>query len=598
MVLPHATDPLADGPQRYHLVVGVDYGTTYSGLSYILSRNNDPSEIIDYTEWPANTDTGHTQTGLKTPSRIAYAEDNNLTKNRWGYEVSSSLKHYSWMKLHLDNNAAPTEFDDPDLSQEIRDGIVSLGGNRSAEDITSDYLKELYNRLIWALEQKYSKPLLQVTRIKFWLTKPAIWSDEAEVKTLEAAKKAGFGTRAGDEICLILEPEAAAMATITGLSRDYASAAKPGDSIIVCDCGGGTVDLTGYLVEEKDQKLVLHESCPALGGKCGGTSVDRNLRKWMSRQYGASFDSLDEEFTGPGSEFMQSFEWNKRKFGTDQAFNDMTLGMDDVDPDDEFYEATYEKLGLTPEVMKELFDPVVKKIINLVQKQIDSVRKVRKRPVNKLFLVGGFGDSAYLQQQLAAYLEPQNIIVNIPTGRSWGAVAKGAVVRGLEMATIDTRRCRTSYGTKISRNFREGIDLEEWAWNDRFDGKQADGYMAWCVRKGAEITSETNISLPLLQTLYLSSETRIMRIGLEYCDDDEPPERVGPTVKQLGIIEVDLSDVDLTKFDQTTDRDAVNLFLEIQVMLGEQQGTIRFQCVVQDEVVGDTVINFTQHPTA
>ncbi|KAF3922564.1 hypothetical protein ABW21_db0208467 [Orbilia brochopaga] len=532
MVHPSPDDPLADGPHRYHLVVGVDYGTTYSGLSYILSSNNDPSQIIDFTEWPANTDTGHTQTGLKTPSRIAYAEDNNLTKNRWGYEVSSKLKHYSWMKLHLDNDAPQTEFDDPDLSQEIRDGVVALGGNRSAEEITSDYLKELYSRLMWALEQKFSKRILQVTKIKFWLTKPAIWSDEAEVKTLEAAKKAGFGGQRGDiqdEISLILEPEAAAMATITGLAREYTSAAKPGDSIIVCDCGGGTVDLTGYLVEEKDQKLVLHESCPALGGKCGGTSVDRNLRKWMSQRYGDLFNSREDDFTGPGTDFMQAFEWNKRVFGTEETFSDIPFGIDDVDSDDEFYDPTWEKLRLTP----------------------------------------------------------------------WGAVANGAVVRGLEVAAIDTRRCRTSYGTQYCRNFREGIDLEEWASYDRFDGKQADGYMAWCVRKGTEITSETNITIPAVQTIYPnSSQSRVMRIALDYCNDDDPPERVGPTVKQLGIIDVDLSDVDFTDFDTSSEGDAINLFFEIQVMLGDEQGTIRFQCVVQDEVVGDTVINFTQHPNA
>ncbi|KAK6329778.1 hypothetical protein TWF730_006077 [Orbilia blumenaviensis] len=585
--------------QRYHLIVGVDYGTTYSGLSFILSRHNDPSEIRDYTEWPSNTVTGHTQTGLKTPSRIAYAEDNKISKNRWGYEVGAGLKQYSWMKLHLDKEADPTDFDDPDLSEEITKGIIALGESRSAEDITSDYLKELYVHLMGVLEKKYTKPVLQVTSIKFWLTKPAIWSDKAEVKTLRAAKKAGFGSRPGDEICLILEPEAAALATITGLSREFKTAAKPGDSIIVCDCGGGTVDLTGYVIAEKNQRLVLHETCPAIGGKCGGTAVDRNLRKWMSRRYGESFDSLPEEFKGPGSEFMQGFEWNKRKFGTPDDFDDMILGMDDVDPDDEYYDESWEKLAITNEVMRELFEPVIQKIIDLVQTQIDRVRKLRKKPVNKLFLVGGFGDSAYLQQRLASYLRPQNIIVNFPGNKSWGAVAKGAVVRGLEMATIDTRRCRTSYGTEIIRPFREGIDQEEDSFIHPFLGKVASGYMQWCVLKGTEITNDTSITLGFQTVIEIGApSTNMMQINLLYCDDDLPPDRYSKeAVKLVGNIKPDLKEVDLTKFASTGDGRLVNLAFQIEIMLGDKQGTILFQCIVQGEVVGDTEIDFSEHVT-
>lgn len=48
---------------------------------------------------------------------------------------------------------------------------------------------------------------------------PAIWSDQAKDATLQAAKNAGFGGRASDEIFTIAEPEAAAIATLKKYSE-------------------------------------------------------------------------------------------------------------------------------------------------------------------------------------------------------------------------------------------------------------------------------------------------------------------------------------------------------------------------------------------
>ncbi|KAF3938834.1 hypothetical protein ABW19_dt0205972 [Dactylella cylindrospora] len=245
------------------------------------------------------------------------------------------------MKLCLDRTTPLTEFDDPELEMEIRDSVRKFKNRNSAEQVTSDYLKELYRFTMNELERKIGKECLRITPIHFWMTKPAIWSDAAENKTMKAAKEAGFGSRPGDEICLILEPEAAALSTITGMSRDYNASAKGGDSIIVCDCGGGTVDLSGYILEEENNRICLRESCPPIGGKCGGTAIDRALRSWLSQRYGESFDTLPLEDTGPGSEFMKSFEWNKEIFGTERGFEEMHLGMDGIETD-EFFDEEYD----------------------------------------------------------------------------------------------------------------------------------------------------------------------------------------------------------------------------------------------------------------
>lgn len=85
-----------------------------------------------------------------------------------------------------------------------------------------------------------------------WLTVPAAWDARGCDIMREAAITAGLvqSSRAGDtswrdRLRIITEPEAAAVhcAQLTDLHR-----LKPSQNFIVCDAGGGTVDLAVYKV--------------------------------------------------------------------------------------------------------------------------------------------------------------------------------------------------------------------------------------------------------------------------------------------------------------------------------------------------------------
>ena len=66
----------------------------------------------------------------------------------------------------------------------------------------------------------------------------------------------------------------------------------------------------------------------------------------------------------------------------------------------------------------------------------------------------------------------------------WSAIARGAALRGLKpRSTIDSRKCRRSYGVRAHRDFIEGQDLEEHAFHCPIYGKRHDGVMKWHVRK-------------------------------------------------------------------------------------------------------------------
>jgi hypothetical protein len=141
-----------------------------------------------------------------------------------------------------------------------------------------------------------------------------MWSDKAKEDTLRVAINAGFKSRPKDEITIITEPEAAAIATLTTLSdeesRNYV---KAGDIILICDCGGGTVDIVTYLVNQTTPVFKFEELLVGTGGKC--------FHEWMARTFKSAWENIKPERKGSGSRFMREFEAAKRDFGSQGTLN-------------------------------------------------------------------------------------------------------------------------------------------------------------------------------------------------------------------------------------------------------------------------------------
>lgn len=81
------------------------------------------------------------------------------------------------------------------------------GQQKSSDDLTTDYLTALVKHLMYTLEQKVGQAILQSIPMEFCLTVPAIWSEVAKDKTLQACEKAGLKSQA--EILLVSEPVSA-----------------------------------------------------------------------------------------------------------------------------------------------------------------------------------------------------------------------------------------------------------------------------------------------------------------------------------------------------------------------------------------------------
>ncbi|KAF4216546.1 hypothetical protein CNMCM8980_001983 [Aspergillus fumigatiaffinis] len=588
---------------KHKIIVGVDYGTTFTGASYVSSKGSGLSDIILISTWPGPS--RDTETVFKAPSRVAYpTEESRFTTIRWGYQVEPGMLSYSWTKLLLDQGTPLTQYDDSTLETASQTGILKLPTGKTAVDVVADYLSEVYQHILKTISKNITEADLRITPLEFWFTVPAIWSDRALDATRTAAQRAGFGKsslRPMDQIFLISEPEAAAVTALKKYTTSsMGGSVKAGDGVLVCDCGGGTVDITTYLVLEVFPKLKFEELCTGIGGKCGSTAVDRNFYKLMSDRFGHAFDNLLTKRKSPGSDFMKKFEIIKRDFGTsdeDTTF-ELPLNMTVANPDPEFFDEEERLVLISSADLRSIFDPVIEQIVSLVQQQIADARKeTGKDIINRIVLVGGFGDSEYLRKAFkSSFGSTGKIIITVPDSPQ-AAIVQGAALRGLEGLQSTTKRCRRHYGFSRGIPFRAGIDSELNAYYYLYSGeKMVSGIMKWMIAKGTTYTHDYTDTTSIRWAHGEHSSVREFVVAFYACDQEEAPERQeDKAVYMVGTIIVDFSNVDLATFPSKVinDEKVYNLGCELKVTFGAREGVLKFEALSQGHTIGQTSINFS-----
>lgn len=60
-----------------------------------------------------------------------------------------------------------------------------------------------------------------------------------------------------------------------------------GDTFVVCDAGGGTVDLISYTIDQLHPVLQVKEAAPGSGGLCGSTYLNRRFQEFLESKLGS-----------------------------------------------------------------------------------------------------------------------------------------------------------------------------------------------------------------------------------------------------------------------------------------------------------------------
>ncbi|CAG8475320.1 4773_t:CDS:2, partial [Racocetra fulgida] len=228
----------------------------------------------------------------------------------------------------------------------------------------------------------------------------------------------------------------------------------------VVDCGGGTVDLTMRTIQPGKK---LKEETERSGDLCGSTYVDQEFIDFMGRIVGfTALQRLKSYAYGDLQKLVHRFfcETVKLPFNGDrEKFESIELDLERQCPSLIKYITGSERTNLENnewiieleyDTVKQMFDPVVNKIIKLINNQLLDLRAQRK--CKAMFLVGGFSESSYLRKRVREKFEGRVPIIASPRAPI-AAIVKGAVKYGLDMGLVESRVLKWTYGVEVKADF-------------------------------------------------------------------------------------------------------------------------------------------------
>ncbi len=141
--------------------------------------------------------------------------------------------------------------------------------------------------LIAAWEAEF--PDAPIAQQQVVLTVPASFDASARELTHEAALAAGLPSH----LVLLEEPQAAVYAWLTAAGDRWRRLLKVGQTLLVCDVGGGTTDLTLVGVAEEGGELVLRRIAVGDHSLVGGDNMDLALAHFVAGKFGEKGVQLD-----------------------------------------------------------------------------------------------------------------------------------------------------------------------------------------------------------------------------------------------------------------------------------------------------------------
>ncbi|KAK4046961.1 hypothetical protein OIO90_006379 [Microbotryomycetes sp. JL221] len=373
------------------LSVGIDFGTTFTGVAYGSSRLF-AGQIRQILVWP-----GSYETYRKVPSCIMYAQPQSQEEAQilaWGLEAKNmtlqpGMVKCEWFKLLLSPESLRSGQPDPRLPP--------LPFGKNVVDVISDFLREVWRYSKKQITEEIGS-VVDLDAADVLLTVPAAWDAAGTSLMREAAIRAGLvqSSRGGDKnwrdrLQIITEPEAGAIHASTLATLHHL---RPSQSFLLCDAGGGTVDTAVYKLMGQLSQLEIAEMCVRSGANAGSLFVDLKFEELIRKLLKDHPVHLDPPSIAA---FMHSFsETDKLDFhGVQDDDNVYRFNCFNVeDSHDPTVGLEWGELCIPGRVLRtEVFDPIIEQVLDLLQFQLSKVSSTR---IDAIILVGGFSASEYL----------------------------------------------------------------------------------------------------------------------------------------------------------------------------------------------------------
>ena len=158
-----------------------------------------------------------------------------------------------------------------DRTQPILPWDVPADARRvSPLEASARYLEHIRNA--WNYQMAAEDPAARLEDQAIYLTVPASFDAVARELTVQAAHMAGLGN-----LTLLEEPQAAFYAWLEAQRDRWRDQIKVGETILVCDVGGGTTDLSLIQATEEEGSLALRRVAVGEHILLGGDNMDLTL---------------------------------------------------------------------------------------------------------------------------------------------------------------------------------------------------------------------------------------------------------------------------------------------------------------------------------
>ncbi|KAG8626306.1 hypothetical protein KVT40_005251 [Elsinoe batatas] len=588
--LPIRTMPTSEN----RIIVAIDFGTTHSGIAIVYGPSGkDPERIHVVRSFPGSeigpSEQVPTTVLYESPTKIAGQDtfiaggDNaspslGSTTTRFGHEISNLEDPIRCFKLLLEPGK--------DLS-------VWAGRTKTRADLNKHGKTAIDATATISMAVKFMPTKLAKTPVEYILTVPAVWSDVAKQATIAAAHLAGMLS-----VTLVSEPEAAAIECLTSMQEEGVSI---GDLYVVCDIGGGTIDLITYEITST-QPLRFTEVLPGEGTLDGGVFLDQRFIALVRTKVGdAEFQNLVQEHPKAWSRALHHWETVTKRAFTTSAKRITTSELDQI-------EVPFAGLSLDgpgtlpfgiltlerPEVAA-IFEPTVQSTITMIENQSAAVKALGKQ-VTGVLLVGGTADSSYLHKRLCDHFSAGQDGVAAAVKDGAAATTKNEAIAAANSHTIPILKPTNAwtaprdfhYGVVSWHPFVDGVHSpSNKVWCDIETKYMADNQLNWIVQKGQNLVSDRpqTMGFYFVDTCIPDNHT----VTLRTCSYEKAPVEFSKDNDGVHLVNltVDLTPVPRHAFQQKVNSLGVKYYhLDFDVGLFLDSGNLRFDFRIDGKVYG------------
>jgi len=288
--------PIPQGEARKtRYVVGIDLGTTNTALSYVDRRSGRKARDVRTFDVPQLSEPGLVEELRTLPSSIYVRGEHELSDDQVKLPWDGPTNLLVGELARRRGTVTPDRLISSAKSWLCHDGvdrkgqILPWGGPEDVqkkspievEALILRHLRDAWNHVI--ADGDSTKKIEEQSVV---VTIPASFDEVARELTVTACRQAGL------RVLLIEEPQAALYAWIAAHEETWKETLSVGETVLVCDVGGGTTDFSLIQVtEDEDGEPSFERSAVGDHLLLGGDNMDLALARQVEAKLNKSLDA-------------------------------------------------------------------------------------------------------------------------------------------------------------------------------------------------------------------------------------------------------------------------------------------------------------------